>query len=100
MRRDRLQSLVRRAVLTMAATMLASSGAAAQRAPRPAKVFSHADTPRGTNGPARSWCDAQFYDLHVSVSPRDSSIRGWNAITYRVLETPREMQIDLQVPMQ
>ncbi len=69
---------------------------AAQRAP---KTFSHADTLRGSNGPGRSWWDATFYDLHVSVNPADSSIRGYNAITYRVLKPATRMQIDLQVPL-
>ena len=70
--------------------------AAAQRPPR---IFTHADTLRGSNGPGRAWWDATFYDLHVAVSPSDSSIRGWNAITYRVLRPSTEMQIDLQVPL-
>ena len=63
-------------------------------------VFTHADTLRGSNMPARAWWDAAFYDLHVTVSPGDSSIRGWNAITYRVLTPAQEMQIDLQVPLE
>ena len=62
--------------------------------------FTHADTLRGSNGPGRAWWDATFYDLHVNVSPSDSSIRGHNGITYRVLAPAKEMQIDLQVPMQ
>ena len=70
---------------------------AAQRA---AKGFTHADTLRGSNGPGRAWWDASFYDLHVAVSPADSSIRGYNAITYRVLRPAKEMQIDLQVPLE
>ncbi len=70
--------------------------ASAQRAPR---VYTHADTLRGSNGPARSWWDATFYDLHVRVDPSDSSISGWNAITYRVLRPHQAMQIDLQEPM-
>src|SRR5260370_3808504 len=61
--------------------------------------FSHADTLRGSNGPARAWWDVQFYDLHTRVNPQDSSITGWNGITYRVLQPAREMQIDLQVPL-
>src|SRR5689334_12150344 len=70
--------------------------AVGQRRP---KVFSHADTVRGSNGPGRSWWDASFYDLHVSVNPADSSIRGYNAITYRVLKPGAQMQIDLQMPL-
>ncbi len=63
------------------------------------KVFTRADTLRGSDGPARSWWDVEFYDLNVAVNPGDSTIRGWNAISYRVLRPGREMQIDLQVPM-
>jgi len=62
--------------------------------------FTHADTLRGSNGPGRSWWDASFYDLHVAVTPADSSIRGYNAITYRVLKPAKEMQIDLQTPLE
>ena len=61
--------------------------------------FTHADTLRGSNTPARSWWDASFYDLHVKVNPADSSISGYNAITYRVIKPAREMQIDLQIPL-
>ncbi len=61
--------------------------------------FTHADTIRGSNTPERAWWDVVFYDLHVRVNPRDSSIVGYNAITYRVLKPAREMQIDLQVPL-
>ena len=63
------------------------------------KPFSHADTLRGSNGPGRAWWDAAFYDLHVTINPVDSSIRGHNTITYRVLSAPTEMQIDLQEPL-
>jgi aminopeptidase N len=61
--------------------------------------FTRADTLRGSNGPARAWWDAAFYDLHVAINPADSSIMGWNGITYRVLEPAAEMQIDLQEPL-
>jgi aminopeptidase N len=72
----------------------------AQAAPA-ARVFTHADTLRGSNTPQRAWWDVAFYDLHVKVNPPDSGITGYNAITYRVLKTApaREMQIDLQMPL-
>ena len=62
--------------------------------------YTHADTLRGSNGPARAWWDVQFYDLHVRVNLADSSVRGWNAITYRVFQPSRDMQIDLQQPLE
>ena len=81
--------------------MLCATAASAEaQTGRPPRQFTHADTLRGTNGPARAWWDATFYDLHVTVHPADSSIRGWNDITYRALKPGREMQIDLQMPME
>ena len=64
---------------------------------------SRADTLRGSyTTPGRRWWDVTFYDLHVTITPRDSSIAGWNAITYRVVEpapAARELQIDLMAPL-
>jgi aminopeptidase N len=82
--------------LAAIATLVAVGDARAQGQER----VTHADTLRGSNGPGRAWWDATFYDLHVEVSPADSSIRGHNGITYRVLSPAKEMQIDLQVPME
>jgi len=74
--------------------------AAAQAAPQ-APVYTHADSLRGSlTSPARTWWDVTFYDLHVTISPGDSSIRGWNGISYRVLAPAREMQVDLQIPLE
>ncbi len=90
---------------TTAATLIALCAVAMMATPaiahaqRRAPKFSHADTLRGSNGPARSWWDVSYYDLRVAVSPSDSSVRGSNTITYRVLKPASEMQIDLQVPM-
>jgi aminopeptidase N len=78
--------------------MVSATGGAAQDTTR----YTHADTLRGSNGPGRAWWDVQFYDLHVRVNPADSSITGWNGITYRVLQAPAAigMQIDLQLPLE
>jgi len=86
---------MRTSVLLLLATLAPLTRAAAQPT-----TYTHADTLRGSNGPARAWWDAVFYDLHVRVDPADSSVRGWNGITYRVLAPGREMQIDLQVPLE
>src|ERR1700709_1497845 len=85
-------SLIRIALFALICPVLAATGQN--------QKFTHADTLRGSNGPGRSWWDASFYDLHVAVSPPDSSIRGYNAITYRVLRAGTSMQIDLQVPLE
>jgi len=82
------------------ALMLFSLAAAPAAAQTLDTVYTHADTLRGSNGPARAWWDAAFYDLHVRVNPADSSVLGWNAITYRVLQPATVMQIDLQTPLE
>ncbi|MEO5818832.1 MAG: M1 family metallopeptidase [Gemmatimonadaceae bacterium] len=75
------------------------SAALAPRVNYTAKT-SRADSLRGSfTTPARAWWDVAFYDLHVAISPSDSSIRGYNGITYRVLKPAREMQIDLMLPL-
>ncbi|MSR06564.1 MAG: M1 family peptidase [Gemmatimonadetes bacterium] len=72
----------------------------APQPPAAPRVFTRADTLRGAwTTPARAWWDAAFYDLHVTLSPGDSSIRGYNAISYRVLKPAQELQIDLMVPL-
>jgi aminopeptidase N len=63
-------------------------------------TYTRADTLRGSIGHARAWWDVTFYDLNVRVDPADSSIAGWNAITYRVLAAGDELQIDLQQPLE
>ena len=70
----------------------------AQAAP---KVYTHADTLRGSfTTPGRAWWDVTFYDLHVAIDPKDSSIAGYNGISYRVLKPSTEMQIDLMTPLE
>lgn len=87
--------------------------------PNGSSTFSYADTLRGSNTPWRAWWDVIFYDLHVNIHIKDSSISGYNAITYRVTDTPYtgalaklpgkpavtevsrgELQIDLMTPLQ
>ncbi len=87
---------MRRLLLVPIVATLAVGSLGAQRT----ETFTHADTLRGSIGPARAWWDVTFYDLHVRVNPADSSIIGSNGITYLVGAAPaQEMQIDLQVPM-
>lgn len=62
--------------------------------------FTRADTLRGSITPQRAWWEVTFYDLNVTIQPEDSTINGYNRITYRVEDTPRRMQIDLQQPLE
>ncbi|HEY2849730.1 MAG TPA: M1 family metallopeptidase [Gemmatimonadaceae bacterium] len=81
--------------LIVLAAFVAPASLVAQRP----HAFTHADTLRGSNGPARAWWKTTFYDLHVRVNPADSSIVGYNGIVYHVLSPSQEMQIDLQPPL-
>ncbi len=58
------------------------------------------DTLRGSITPQRAWWEVTYYDLNVTVQPKDSAITGYNNITYRVTKAPRDLQIDLQQPLQ
>lgn len=88
---------MRRSLLLACLAVTPVLGAGAQEV-RPA---THADSLRGAiDSPARSWWDVTFYDLHVAVSPADSSVRGEVGISYTVLQSARELQIDLQRPLE
>ncbi len=83
-------------VALLAALLAVPVAAVAQQPP----VYTHADSLRGSlTSPERTWWDVTFYDLHVAIQPADSTISGWNGITYRVVGAPHEMQIDLQEPL-
>jgi len=85
---------------TRLALMLALVAAASSARAQGNRPFTHADSLRGsTTSPARTWWDVTFYDLHIAVSPSDSSIRGYNGITYRVLKPAQVLQVDLMVPL-
>lgn len=65
-----------------------------------AQPFTMADTLRGSNGPGRSWWDVKKYDLHVKFNIDDSTISGYNVISFNVLPGERKFfQIDLQHPL-
>ncbi|MGN6541387.1 MAG: M1 family aminopeptidase [Ginsengibacter sp.] len=66
-----------------------------------AQNFTHSDTLRGSNGAGRAWWNATKYDLHVKFNLEDSSISGYNIVSYKKLEAkhPDFFQIDLQEPM-
>jgi aminopeptidase N len=87
---------MRRVILAfvLLSTLIAAASAQSTRA------FTRADTLRGSfTTPGRVWWDVTFYDLHVRIDPASMSIEGHNAITYRVLQPGKEMQIDLMEPL-
>jgi aminopeptidase N len=63
------------------------------------KIYSRADTLRGSIGPARAWWDVRHYGLEVEIFPNNKSLKGLNTITYKVLSKAKILQIDLQEPL-
>jgi aminopeptidase N len=91
----RQSSLLR---LSLAAALMLRPTLDASAQARP--TYTRADTLRGSyTSPGRAWWDVSFYDLHVALSPADSSVKGYNGISYRVLTPARELQVDLMLPL-
>ena len=57
------------------------------------------DTLRGSITNERSWWDLTYYHLDIKVQPEKKYISGSNTVGYKVLESKKLMQIDLQEPM-
>lgn len=92
--------LMRKLNVLVASLLLAGSLRAQQHELfHAATRFTHADTLRGSNGPYRSWWNVTSYNLHVRIQPADSSLSGFNRISYRVLDPDSLMQIDLMTPL-
>ena len=61
--------------------------------------FTRQDTLRGSITPQRAWWDLTYYHLDISVDPEKKYLKGSNTVHYKVLNTSKEMQIDLQKPL-
>lgn len=57
------------------------------------------DTLRGSITPERAWWDLTYYHLDIKVEPDKKFISGSNTVGYKVIESNKVMQIDLQKPM-
>jgi aminopeptidase N len=82
-----------------ALTLILVAALPAMLAGQATEPYTRADTLRGSITPERSWWDVTFYDLHVTVAPADSTIRGRVGIVYRVVDDGSTMQVDLQEPL-
>ncbi len=65
------------------------------------KLFTHADSLRGSINSEREWWDVLRYDITVEPDFKNKSITGNNRITYKTIKEdhPLVMQIDLQEPL-
>ncbi len=57
------------------------------------------DSLRGSITLERKWWDLTYYHLDIKVEPDKKFISGSNTVGYRVLNSNKTMQIDLQEPM-
>lgn len=65
------------------------------------RVFTHADTLRGSVTPERAWWDVQRYDITIQPDFLSKSTKGNDLITYKVISNKQPgMQIDLQAPLE
>lgn len=64
------------------------------------RVFTHADTLRGSITPERAWWDVQRYDITICPDFDKKYTRGNDLIAYKVVKEQQPgMQIDLQKPL-
>jgi aminopeptidase N len=65
------------------------------------RVFTHADSLRGTVGPERSWWNVLRYDITIKPEFTTKYTSGNSLITYKVVKDnyPLLMQIDLKQPL-
>ena len=61
--------------------------------------FTQQDTLRGTINADRIWWDLQHYELKLSIDIDQRRISGTNKVTYKVISSSNQLQIDLQNPM-
>lgn len=58
-------------------------------------VFTRADSLRGMLSPERTCYDLTYYHLNVRINPADSTVEGYNDVTFRVITPFTRMQLDL-----
>src|SRR5688572_9105221 len=65
------------------------------------RLYSKADTLRGTVTPERAWWDVMRYEIKVKPDYNAKTIAGSTVISYKVTNDsyPAFMQIDLQEPL-
>ena len=65
------------------------------------KIFTHADTLRGSITPERAWWNVLRYDITVKPDYESKTISGQNVITYNTVKANagKMLQIDLKEPL-
>jgi len=63
------------------------------------KIFTKADTLRGSITEERAWWDVNWYSIDIIPDYLDKNLSGTVTLRFRVLAPGKRMQIDLQQPM-
>ncbi len=61
--------------------------------------YTHEDSLKGKVSKEREWWNVLHYDLWVTFNPKDSTIKGYNIISYQILSSYNKMQLDLMEPL-
>ena len=61
--------------------------------------FNRQDSLRGSITKERIWWDLTYYHLDITIDPENRTIKGSNEISYTVIDSYSQMQIDLQEPL-
>ncbi len=61
--------------------------------------YMHEDSLKGKVSKEREWWNVLHYDLWVTFNPKDSTIIGYNVISYQILSSYNKMQLDLMEPL-
>jgi aminopeptidase N len=85
--------------LSIVLLLLGSLNSNAQELLSEQHIFTRQDTLRGSITPERAWWDLTYYHLNIKVEPDKKFISGSNLIQYKVLDTQKDLQIDLQPPL-
>jgi aminopeptidase N len=84
---------------TIFSCFILSNSVFAQLGGEKPKVFTKADTLRGTLNADRTWFDVTHYAVYVKPDYAAKSIAGNVVISFRVVSSAKKMQLDLQDPM-
>jgi aminopeptidase N len=96
------KSIVAKLCCSLLTSMCTLTLLAQNTTPKVTKVYSQADTLRGSLTPERMWWDVKRYEISVKPDFEAKSITGSNEILYKVIKANDgniRLQLDLQAPL-
>jgi aminopeptidase N len=62
--------------------------------------YKRIDSLKGALNPERSCFDVHYYDLHLQINPKNKTIKGHNAIHFKITKPTQKIQLDLYKNLQ